>query len=231
MRDTTNNKEIPWNTFSIFEKIGKEDLCWLEERTKVLFVDRGAHLHEEGTFPKGCCFILEGLVKVYQTGLEGREQIIRFAQRGDFVGFRSVINSEKACSGARVLQACRVLYISKDTLYGLLERCHAFSMAFLQMTCRELKESNTSLTFVAQKSVRERVAVALLLLAESFGLDEYQTLKVVLKRDDLANMVGTATESIIRVLKEFKDDKLIVGEGKKIKLIDIPRLRKISNTV
>lgn len=100
---------------------------------------------------------------------------------------------------------------------------------FKKGTCRELGESNKFLTDIAQKTVRERLAEVLLLLMDTFELDEEGTIQISLTREELANMVGTATESVIRLLSEFKADKMIELQGRKTKLLNIPKLIKVGN--
>jgi CRP-like cAMP-binding protein len=99
----------------------------------------------------------------------------------------------------------------------------------MKLTCHELGEANTYITDIAQKTVRERLAEILLLLIKDFGLDDQNYLCISLTREELANIVGTATESVIRLLSEFKSDKLIELNGRKIKIINKNRLEKTSN--
>jgi CRP-like cAMP-binding protein len=99
----------------------------------------------------------------------------------------------------------------------------------LQIVCRELREANDYITDIAQKTVRERLAEVLLLLKENFDLDNQNNLQISLTREELANMVGTATESVIRLLSEFKQDKLIELQGRKIKFLNIPALKRVAN--
>ena len=99
----------------------------------------------------------------------------------------------------------------------------------LRIVCAELKEANDYITDIAQKTVRERLAEVLLLLKENFDLDADKTLQISLTREELANTVGTATESIIRLLSEFKQDKLIDLQGRKIKIINLAGLTKVAN--
>jgi len=102
-------------------------------------------------------------------------------------------------------------------------------LAMLKIVCAELKEANDYITDIAQKTVRERLAEVLLLLKQEFELDAEKTLQISLTREELANMVGTATESIIRLLSEFKQDKLIDLQGRKIRIINIQALTKVAN--
>ncbi len=102
-------------------------------------------------------------------------------------------------------------------------------MDLMKLTCRELGESNKFLTDIAQKTVRERLAEVLLLLMDTFELDEDNYLQISLTREDLANIVGTATESVIRLLSEFRADNMIEINGRRIKLLNIPKLIKVGN--
>jgi CRP-like cAMP-binding protein len=111
----------------------------------------------------------------------------------------------------------------------MLENNTHFAMGLLRTVCKELKEANDYITDIAQKTVRERVAEVLLLLKENFDLDKTQTLRISLTREELSQIVGTATESVIRVLSDFKKDNLIEVKGRKIKIIDIPGLTEIAN--
>jgi CRP-like cAMP-binding protein len=99
----------------------------------------------------------------------------------------------------------------------------------MQITCRELGQANAYITDIAQKTVRERLAEILVQLKSDFGLDEENVLKITLTREELANIVGTATESVIRLLSEFKQDKLIELNGRKIKILNLPGLMKVGS--
>ncbi len=190
---------------------------------------RGAIVYNEGSRINGSYVVCSGILKIYKTGFDGKEQIIRFAREGDLIAFRSVISDELACTTARVINDAVLCYIPGDTLTGFIKGSPEFAMSLMKLTCRELGEANKYLTDIAQKTVRERLAEVLLLLMDTFDLDEEHNLQISLTREELANMVGTATESVIRLLSEFKTDKLIELNGRKIKLLNIPKLIKIGN--
>jgi CRP-like cAMP-binding protein len=190
---------------------------------------RGSIIYNEGSRINGSYIVCNGVLKIYKTGFDGKEQIIRFAREGDLIAFRSVISDELACTTARVIQDARLCYIPGETLTSFIKSSPEFAMSLMKLTCRELGESNKFLTDIAQKTVRERLAEVLLLLMDTFDLDDDHNLQIALTREELANMVGTATESVIRLLSEFKADKLIELNGRKIKLLNIPKLIKIGN--
>ena len=193
------------------------------------FYKKGAIIYNEGSRINGSYIVNSGVLKIYKTGFDGKEQIIRFARKGDLVAFRSVISDELACTTAEAIQETTLCYIPGETLTGFIKTNPDFAMDLMKLTCRELGESNKFLTDIAQKTVRERLAEVLLLLMDTFELDDDNTLQVSLTREELANMVGTATESVIRLLSEFKTDRLIELNGRKIKLLNIPKLIKVGN--
>ena len=214
---------------SIFKHLTQEELDLVkQEKTRDQF-KRGTIIYRESSRINGCYCLQKGIVKVYKTGIDGKEQIIRFAQPGDLIGFRSVLSNELACTTAEVLDDAVTCYIPSETLIYLVKNNGNFSMELMQITCKELGEANAYITDIAQKTVRERLAEILIHLKNDFGLDEQNVLQISLTREELANIVGTATESVIRLLSEFKQDRLIELNGRKIGILDEPGLIRIGN--
>lgn len=223
------DKNVNLKEFPFFETLTVEQLESLHVESETHYHLKGHILYEEGHRINGTYFVEKGVIKVFKTGVDGKEQIIRFAKKGDLIGFRSVISNELACTSSKVIEDAQLLYIHGKQMVELLKDNADFSMALMRMACKELGESNRYITDIAQKTVRERLAEVLLLLMDSFDLDEDNFLQITLTREELANMVGTATESVIRLLSEFKSDKYIELHGRRIKLINIPKLIKIGN--
>ena len=169
------------------------------------------------------------LLKLYKRGIDGREQIIRFAKPGDLIGYRSTIINESLCTSAKALQEASLCFIPSNIFIQIVKENQAFSMHLIKLSCKELGEANNYILDMAQKNVKERLAEVLLLLKDTFGLDNDNVLKVLLTRKEIANIVGTATESVIRLLAEFKKDKIVELKGKRIKLINIIQLKRISD--
>lgn len=169
-----------------------------------------------------------GIIKIYQTGHEGKEQIIKFDREGDLFGFRSVVRNEPACSSIEALTDTVLCYIPDTALHHLIRSNPEFAYDMVQLACKELGDSNRYIRDIAQKSVRERLAEILLLIAGDFGMEEDGTLKLHITREDLSNVVGTATETVIRLLSEYKSDGLVDSKGRKIKLLNIEKLKTIA---
>ena len=214
---------------SIFKHLTREELDQLNYEKSCAFYKRGEIIYNEGSRISGFYCIHSGIVKVYKTGIDGKEQIIRFAKPGEIIGYRSILSNELACTTSKIIEDSILCYISSDILVSLVKNNGNFSMEIMKLTCKELGEANAYITDIAQKTVRERLAEVLIHLKDSFGLDENNVLQISLTREELANIVGTATESVIRLLSEFKNDKLIELNGRKIKILDIKTLTKIGS--
>ena len=106
-----------------------------------------------------------------------------------------------------------------------------FTQTIIKLMSKELSAMAESITTLAQKPVRERLAGALLMLKDTYGIDGHDNgpVEINLTREDLANIVGTATETLIRLLHDFKEDKLIETQGRKIKVLEPQKLVRIAN--
>lgn len=217
------------STNSIFKLLKYDEIVEFNLEKGCNFHKKGNIIYHEGSHVNGFYCVSDGIIKLYKTGLEGREQIIRFAKKGEIIGYRSLLSGELACHTAKVLEDAVLCFISGETLLNLLRKNAELSIALIKLACRELGEANSFITDIAQKTVRERLAEVLFILKDTFGVDENNILQISLTRGELANIVGTATESVIRLLSEFKDDKLIELTGRKIKLLNQNSLKKIAN--
>lgn len=192
---------------------------------------KGQVILSEGIPPTGLFCIHKGKVKVYKTGDEGREKIMRLAKNGDVIGYRSLLTGEPSTVSAAALEESVVCCIPQETFYKLLRADGEFSMRIIDLLTGELRRAEEQIVRLAQRPVRERLAEALIVLKETYGTEDgdNSTLNIRLSREELAGMVGTAIETLVRTIAEFKKENLIVTEKKKIRLLDIPALIKIGN--
>lgn len=214
---------------SIFNSLSDDELNHLTYDKSCNVYKKGSTIFHEGNRIHYFYCIYSGIVKMYKTGIEGKDQIVAFAKAGDIIGYRSILSKEAACTTAKAIEDVTVCAIPAENLFSLVENNSKFSMDLMQLACKELGEANQFLTDVAQKSVRERLAEVLVKLKEIFSVEGDGFLRVSLTREELASLVGTATESVIRLLSEFKADKYIELNGRKIKILNEERLRKLSN--
>ena len=214
---------------SIFKHLKTDEVTSINYEKDFRQYKRGDILYQEGNRISGFYCINSGIIKVFKTGFDGKEQIIRFAKKGDIIAYRSVLSNEPACTSAKVIEDCQVCFIPSEILISFIKTNASHALELLKLACHELGEANSFITDIAQKTVRERLAEVLLFLVNDFGLDNQQFLNISLTREELANIVGTATESVIRLLSEFKSDKLVELNGRRIKIINTRGLEKISN--
>jgi CRP/FNR family transcriptional regulator len=192
---------------------------------------RGQILYYEGTKPLGIFCINSGVIKVYKTASNGKEQILYLAKEGDFLGYSALLGEENYSSSAMIIEDAKICFIPREAFLGSMMKNAEFFKRITKQLCHELGVMEEKLTDASQKSIRERLALLLLQLANTYGVDGggYQRINLLLTREELAGMVGTATESVIRLLSEFKKDGLIELEGKKILLKDKKGLARLSD--
>lgn len=190
---------------------------------------KGEIIFKEGAYASGVFCINAGKIKLYMTGDEGKEQIVRMAKPGDIIGYKALLSGDRYSATASALDDCNVCFIPKDIFLAILQKDAALSFEMMKLLSNELKRAEEKITHLAQKPVRERVAETILFLKETYGLDSENQVNVILSREEIANLVGTATETVIRLLSEFNKDQIIELTGKKIKILNQNKLVKTAN--
>lgn len=216
---------------SHFSELSESQLCAISEVKNLIPHRRGQILYYEGTKPLGIFCINAGVIKVYKTASNGKEQILYLAKAGDFLGYSALLGEENYTSSAMIIEDAKICFIPREAFLGSMMKNAEFFKRITKQICHELGVMEEKLTDASQKSIRERLALLLLQLANTYGVDGggYQRINLLLTREELAGMVGTATESVIRLLSEFKKDGLIELEGKKILLKDKKGLARLSD--
>ena len=226
---TGDNLKEFLTTSTVFKHLTADESDMLMLESKLDKYRKGAVIYEEGSRINGFYVVCKGVIKIYKTGFDGKDQIIRFAKPGDVMGFRSTITGELACTTTKTIEDAEIVFVHANLVKSFVNSNGSFAMDLLQIACKELGEANDYITDIAQKTVRERLAEVIIQLKWSFNLDKDNFLQISLTREELANIVGTATESVIRLLSEFKQDQLIELHGRRIKILNETRLIKISN--
>lgn len=197
-----------------------KDLC---KDKKIKQFKKKAEVFSEGDTPTSVFFIKSGNVKTFKSHPEGKELIMNLYKENDFFGFEAVLENNAYQESAIALQDAEIVIIPKHDFLTLLYRQRDVSAGFISLLCRKVAEREKQLLNLAYSSVRQRTAEALLKIIQL--KDEKD--KIGLSRDDLAKIVGTASESVIRVLSDFKDEGLIEIESGKIKVIQPAKLEKV----
>lgn len=191
---------------------------------------KGDIIFREGNYPLGFFAIYNGKVKIFKTTEQGEDHILRLATGGDALGYRALISDEKYEVSAAALEDCRVCFIPKNLFFKLLKDSKNLTGRVIDFLAKDLKLAETKITDLAQKTVKERVAETILMLKQFYGLEEDGfTIKVSLSREELADLVGTATETLIRSLSDFKQNNIIELQGKQIIIKNSKLLKEIAN--
>ncbi|MBN1113238.1 MAG: Crp/Fnr family transcriptional regulator [Bacteroidales bacterium] len=219
------------NDSNIFKYLTDSEKETLDQQKHCNIYRKGDIIYHEKNRISGCYCVVSGIIKIYKTGIDGKEQIIDFAKKGNIIGFRSVLSNEPACTSTKVIEDCAVCFIPSSLIFQFIQNNPSFSLNLLKLICKELETANSYITDIAQKTVRERLAEILLKLNREFGVNSDGFIQINLSREELANMVGTATESVIRLLSEFKNEKLIELQTKKIKLLEVQKLKALAKSI
>ncbi len=220
-----------FNEESFRETLSSEDFEQYLHLKQTLKFHKGETIFEDGDTPKGVYFIQKGTAKLSKHGVSGKEQILRFIKDGDLIGYRSLLCGENLQAKAEAMVDLEAIFLPAETFLHLLEVDPKLSFVMLQKIAFELGESSNTVTFLAQKTVRERLAEILLLLEQKLGTDPEGFIKISLTREEIANLIGTATESAIRLISEFKQDGLIEVEGRNIKILSRDKLIKLGHVI
>ena len=202
---------------------------WIEkiEQKKFQTVYRqNQNIVNENTPVLGLFFIQTGKVKVFSSGLNGRPQIVRFANDGHILGHRGFANDVYPIS-ATAMEDSFICFIENDPLYEMFMENPKFVIGLMEFYSRELRKVENRLKNVAQMNMREKIADALLMVIENFGLTKQKELNVLIRREDIANTAGTTAEQVVRQLTEFEKEKLIAKRGRKISVLNLSGLKKI----
>lgn len=215
--------------FNSLKHLSKEDLMRMSNCKTSKTVKKGEPIFEEGDYLNGVYCIKDGVCKVSKMSENGKNQIVNLVKRGDLLGERSLISEEVSNLNAIALEDMEVCFIPRDEIIRDLEKNPTFTMDVLKTMATSLKNSDNLIVDMAQKSVKQRLAETLLKLQLKFGVNEIGAIDIQLSREDIANIIGTATESAIRLLSEFKKNKSIDFKGKNILIINKNELEKIAN--
>ncbi|WP_413997735.1 Crp/Fnr family transcriptional regulator [Flavobacterium sp. W1B] len=214
--------------FSSLKALNKEELLKVANCKTSFTIKKGEPIFGEGDSINGIYCIKEGICKLSKLSANGKDHIVKLIKSGELLGQRSMISDEPANLSAVALEDMEVCFIPKAEIMGFFDKNNQFSMDVMKNICGDLKESDDHMVAMAQKTVKERLAQTLIHLAENFGKNEDNSLHVQLSREELAGMIGTATESCIRLLSDFNKLGLIELNGKKITLKEIGKLKKMA---
>jgi CRP-like cAMP-binding protein len=214
--------------FSSLKALNKDELIKMANCKTSYTIKKGELIFEEGESVNGIYCIKNGIGKLSKLSANGKDQIVKLVKPGELLGQRSMISEEATNLSAVALEDMEVCFIPKKEILGFFNENNQFSMNVMKSICGDLKESDDHMVSMAQKSVKERLAETLLYLEETFGKNDDGSLYVQLSREELAGMIGTATESCIRLLSDFAKNGFVSLNGKKISITDRNKLKRLA---
>lgn len=206
------------------------DICELITENKIsTFFSAGESIFKEDETPQGVYRVTSGKVKKHTATSFGNEHIFYICKENEYFGYHAVLSEESYPDAATALTDCEIEIIPIKDFFEGIKRSHILSQRLLKNLSHEFKVFINATKLLAKYTVRERAALNLLILEGKFAKEIETTTEIVINRDDLASMVGTAKESLVRMLKDFKDEGLITTKGRSIFIKDYDGLIKVSD--
>lgn len=226
---------------STLESILKEDMSdmWaiLNSEEKRTLTDnfhiqtfrKNEMIYSEGEKATQLMCLLKGKVKIYKNGVGGRSQIIRLIRPVQYFGYRAYFANEDYVTAASAFESATIGFLPMEIVETQIRKNNQLAYFFIKELAKDLGISDARTVNLTQKHIRGRLAESLIVLKENYGLEEDgATLNIYMAREDLANLSNMTTSNAIRTLSCFANEKIIVVDGRKIKIIDEEKLKKIS---
>lgn len=216
---------------SIFCTLSKADLSNVSDHKIMNSYKKGQTLFHEGNPPFGLFCINDGKVKLTKMSSDGKDSIVRIVAAGDVLGHRSLFSNGPCRATATALENCTVCFIDKKYIQELLENKPQVALEIIAHLSKEMGAVEERISQFYTKNVRERLAFLLLEFKDKFGIEEDDKIRLDIKltREEMASVVGVATETLIRFMSEFKEEGAIVQQGKIIYINNLEKLQDLGN--
>jgi CRP/FNR family transcriptional regulator len=214
---------------SLYTGLSEEILKKLKIATSVKQISKGELIFKEGEYSDGLYRLIKGKVKIYQFNADGKYQIVYLYTSGEFFGFRPILSNTKHAVSAEALETSEIEFVSKKHFSSLCNESLNFNKNLLEALSYEFNVwVNITSTF-AHKSAKQRIAFVIVFLSEKFKRKESDTAVFIdIGREDLASFAGTTTETCVRMLSKMKVEKLVASSGRKIKIINMPKILELA---
>ena len=220
-----------FKTESILADLPPEDYALLTAHQIEHVYKKGEIIFREGSYPTGIYYLVNGKAKKYKIDSAGKEQIIYVANTGELIGYHAILSEDRYPDSAATLEESTISFIPKESFLNALEQSDTLSKRLLKTISHEFAVLVNSLTLFAQRSVRERLALQLVVMREKYknNFQPGMPVEINMSRDDLASLVGTVRENVVRILTEFKQEGILQTKGRKIIVTNVNKLVEIAN--
>ncbi|MDZ4822229.1 MAG: response regulator [Flavobacteriales bacterium] len=226
-------KEVPATADGVSDLISKvnglEDIVHIAQRQQVKSFRKRSLVFSEGDTPSGLYLLNSGKIKICKSHEMGKSLITRLIHPGEFFGFLPLLEGNEHSSSAEALEDCEVTIFPQEDFFRLIERSPQVAQQFIKMLAGNMTSDHEKLVALAYSSVRKRTADALLTLKKRYQENAGAHFSMAIAREDLANIVGTATESLIRTLSDFREEEIISISGSSITILDEQKLTRMKN--
>jgi CRP/FNR family transcriptional regulator, polysaccharide utilization system transcription regulator len=190
---------------------------------------KGEVMFLDGEKSPGLICLTTGKVKLYKVGVGGREQILKMVRPLEFMGYRAIFSDSPLCVSAVAIEDSNICIFEKDSFIKIVKKNPDLSLKFMKVLSEELGYSINRTASLTQKHIRGRLAESIIILRDKYGVDDDgKTIKVYLSREDIAHLSNMTTSNAIRTLSIFASEEVIALDGRKIIILDGPRLERIS---
>lgn len=224
-------KDCPAKSKSIFCELESPALDQISDKKNTNTYKKGSTIFHDGNPSFGLYCVNSGRIKVSKIGNDGKEVIVRIANDGDILGHRSLFSNENYTATAKIIEDSTICFFDKNYIFEVIQHEPTVAMHLIKRLSLAMGEAESKSASIIQKNVRGRLAEMLLGLKKTYGITEGNKtrLNITLTREELASMVGIANETAIRLISEFKEDGLIIQNGKSIYIADEDKLIEYAN--
>jgi CRP-like cAMP-binding protein len=212
----------------VWRLLNEQERMSLRQNATIQHFKKNQQIYCEGEEPKEMMCLLKGKVKIYKEGVGGRSQIIRMIRPIQYFAYRAYFARENYLTDAAAFEPSTVCLIPMKVITEIMKHNYNVCKFFIRQLSQDLGIADERTVNLTQKHIRGRLAESLIFLIDSYGLEEDNTINIYLAREDLANLSNMTTSNAIRTLSTFVTEKVIALDGRKIKVIDEEKLRKIS---
>jgi CRP-like cAMP-binding protein len=217
------------NPKSIFSVLTNDQKEYLKKNMLCHRYDKGETIFKEGTKPTHLVCLSDGKVILHKKGIGGRDHIVRLATPVGFIGYRAMFADEGHRASAVAIEKSITCHIGKTAMFELISQNSQLALNLVRSFATELGLSYSRTITLTQKHIRGRLAESLLFLMDTYGNEnDGATIKISMSREDIANLSNMTTSNAIRTLSAFANENIVELNGKKIKILDLSRLEKIS---
>lgn len=222
-KEEINISKYYFTSRPLLESLPKDELTLLKKHLKLVRINAGKELFQEGSSPKAVYILKRGKVKIYQRNQNGEEQIVYIYTPGEVFGYRPLLCEQMHPTSAMTLEECGIYILSKEIFISILDKSTNLANILLRNLSHEFTVLVNHIAAFSQKSAKERIALCLLILQEKYRNDK-PLLEISLSRADLASFAGTTIETVARVISKFKQQGFIQINGRKIIIADAQAL-------